>query len=182
MVKLVILDRDGVINEDSDDYIKSAAEWIPLKGSLEAISRLNKAGYLIAVASNQSGLARGYFDEAALQTMHDKMKRLLAQRGGSVDGIFFCPHGPNDNCGCRKPKPGLLFQIAKAFAIGPADMLFVGDSYSDIQAARLAGCRSVLVKTGKGQRTLQKFADKIDVPIYDDLSHFVRDFLKNKEA
>ena len=176
--KVIVLDRDGVINEDSDDYIKSADEWIPINGSIEAISRLKKAGFVVAVASNQSGLARGLFNEQALQDMHDKMSLLLAQRGASVDGIFYCPHGPADNCICRKPKPGMLMQAAKQFNVKPKEMLFVGDSYSDLQAARLAGCRSILVKTGKGVRTLQKHGSIEGVPVYDNLSHFVREFLR----
>lgn len=178
--KVVILDRDGVINEDSDNYIKSADEWIPIDGSLEAISRLKKAGYRIAVASNQSGLARGLFDEKALQAMHDKMTSLLAQRGSSVDGIFFCPHGPADNCICRKPKPGLLLQITKQFKVKSAETLFVGDSFTDIQAAKLAGIQSALVKTGKGTRTLDKYGPIEGTPVYDNLSHFVRELLRGR--
>ena len=176
--KVIVLDRDGVINEDSDNYIKSADEWIPINGSIEAISRLKKAGFAVAVASNQSGLARGLFNEETLQSMHDKMSSLLAQRGASVDGIFFCPHGHTDNCVCRKPKPGLLFQAAKQFKVKPSEMLFVGDSFTDIQAARLAGSQSVLVKTGKGLRTLDKHGSIEGVPVYDNLSHFVREFLR----
>jgi len=176
--KLVILDRDGVINQDSDDYIKSAQEWIPVPGSLEAISRLKKAGYTVVVASNQSGLARGLFDLTALQAIHDKMKQSLAQRGTQIDGIYFCPHGPNDNCSCRKPKPGLLLQIASEFQIKAADMIFVGDSYTDIQAAQVAGSQAVLVKSGKGTKTLNRHGPFTNVPVYDDLSHFVREFLK----
>ena len=175
--KLVILDRDGVINQDSDDYIKSAQEWIPVPGSLEAISRLKKAGYTVVVASNQSGLARGLFDLSALQGIHDKMKLALAQRGTAIDGIYFCPHGPNDNCSCRKPKPGLLLQIAAEFKVKPVDMIFVGDSYTDIQAAQVAGSQAVLVKSGKGSKTFSRHGPFTDVAVYDDLSHFVRDFL-----
>jgi len=181
-IKVVILDRDGVINEDSDDFIKTADEWVPVKGSLEAISRLKKAGFLVAVASNQSGLARGLFDENALQAMHDKMEGLLAQRGAIIDVIKFCPHGPADNCICRKPKPGLLLQIAKEFDVKPAEMLFVGDSYRDIQAAQMAGASPVLVKTGKGIQTLEKYGPLSDVPVYEDLSQFVREFLRNENA
>ncbi len=179
--QVIILDRDGVINEDSDEYIKSAEEWIPIAGSIEAISRLKKAGYLVAVASNQSGLARGMFDEKALQAIHKKMQDLLAQRGSSVDSIVFCPHSPNDNCVCRKPKPGMLMQIAKEFNVKPTDTLFVGDKYTDIQAARLAGSQPVLVKSGKGIRTLEKHAPLDGVPVYDNLSHFVREFLRGHQ-
>ncbi len=177
--KVIILDRDGVINEDSDDYIKSTDEWVPINGSLEAISRLKKAGFTVAVATNQSGLARGLFDEKTLQAMHDKMHGLLAQRGASVDSIVFCPHGPSENCSCRKPKPGMLLQIAKQFSVKPYETVFVGDTFTDITAARLAGSQPVLVKSGKGLRTLDKHGPIEGVPVYDHLSHFVREFLKN---
>ena len=180
--KVVVLDRDGVINEDSDNFIKSADEWVPLKGSLEAISRLKKAGFIVAVATNQSGLARKLFDQGALQAMHDKMDSLLSQRGASVDSIEFCPHGPNDNCVCRKPKPGMLLKICKQFDIKPSETVFVGDTFTDVQAARMAGCQSVLVKTGKGQRTLDKHGSIEGTTVYDNLSHFVREFLKQNNA
>ncbi len=177
MSNLVILDRDGVINHDSDEYIKSVDEWIPIDGSLEAIARLKRAGYRIAVASNQSGLARGYFDEATLQAMHAKMQALLQQRGASVDGIYFCPHGPDNGCTCRKPRPGMLLQIARDFSIDLRDTWFVGDSNSDIMAARTAGARPALVRTGKGERTLEHYGPFENLPVYANLSQFVRDFL-----
>ncbi len=179
MIKMIILDRDGVINEDSDEYIKSSEEWIPIKGSIEAIARLKKANFLTVVATNQSGIARGYFDEIALRTMHDKLDRLLAQRGSAIDGIFYCPHSPTDNCICRKPKPGLLLQIFKQFAIKPDESLFVGDTLSDIQAAQMAGSQPVLVKTGKGAKTLETHGPFDNIPLYDDLAHFTREFLRN---
>jgi D-glycero-D-manno-heptose 1,7-bisphosphate phosphatase len=178
--EVIILDRDGVINEDSDDYIKSPQEWIPIKGSLEAIKRLNKAGFKVALASNQSGIARGYFDEAMLESMHDKMKTLLAQRGARIDEIEYCPHGPTDNCLCRKPKPGMLLQIAKKLSVKPAQMTFVGDSLSDIQAARMAGVKPVLVKTGKGLKTLDKLEPDDAIPVFNDLAHFVRELTRKK--
>jgi D-glycero-D-manno-heptose 1,7-bisphosphate phosphatase len=182
MPQMVILDRDGVINQDSDDYIKSVDEWIPIPGSLEAIKRLKKAGYLVTVASNQSGIARGFFDKETLLKIHDKMNHLLAKRGTSVDGIFYCPHGPSDNCACRKPRPGLLFQIAKQFDIDLSVTPFVGDSMSDIKAAEMANARPVLVRTGKGEYVMQNFPEAIDVPVYDNLAHFVRETLKNRGA
>jgi D-glycero-D-manno-heptose 1,7-bisphosphate phosphatase len=182
MARMVILDRDGVINEDSDDYIKSAEEWVPIKGSLEAISRLKKAGCLVTVVSNQSGLARGLFDQAALDSMHDKMSSLLAQRGVELDGIYYCPHGPNENCLCRKPKPGLLLEIAKTFDINLKDTWYVGDKMTDVQAAKMAGARPALVKTGKGMRTLDKYGPLDDVPVYENLVSFVREYLKANEA
>lgn len=180
--KVVILNRDGVINKDSDDFIKTADEWVPIEGSLEAISRLKKAGYLVAVATNQSGLARGLFDEKALQSMHDKMDSLLAQRGASMDAIYFCPHGPADNCICRKPKPGLLLKIASQFNVKPGETLFVGDSFRDIQAARIAGAKPVLVKTGKGAKTIEKHGPINGVPVYENLAQFVREFIRNNNG
>ena len=180
MARMIILDRDGVINRDSDDYIKSADEWEPLPGSLEAISRLKKAGFLVTVASNQSGIARGLFSEDDLQKIHDKMESLLAMRGTIIDGIFYCPHGPRDNCICRKPKPGLLIQIAQKFKINLAETPFVGDNIGDIKAAEMANARPVLVRTGRGEHVMQHFAEAVNVPVYDDLAHFVRETLKSR--
>jgi len=179
MSDVIILDRDGVINHDSDDYIKSPDEWIPIDGSLDAIAALIQAGYRIAVATNQSGLARGYFDIATLDAMHDKLHGLLAQRGVRIDGIFYCPHGPDDHCDCRKPKPGLLYQIRDKLDIDLVDTLFVGDSMGDVQAARTVGARPVLVRTGKGERTLAKLGDHPDLPVYDDLESFTRELLSH---
>lgn len=178
MNKMVILDRDGVINQDSDEYIKSAEEWIPIPGSLEAIARIKKAGYLVTVATNQSGIGRGMFNLQTLNKMHDKFRTLLAQRGSEIDGIFFCPHTPVDNCVCRKPKPGLLLQIAQQFAIDLKQTVFVGDSYSDIQAARMVGAIPALVQTGKGMRTIEKHGFFDDVRVYTDLAHFARELIR----
>ena len=180
MAQMVILVRDGVINHDSDDYIKSVDEWTPIPGSLEAIEVLKKAGYLVTVATNQSGIARGLYDEEVLQQIHNKMHDLLAQRGSSVDGVFYCPHAPWDNCACRKPKPGLLLQIAKQFDIDLSLTPFVGDTLRDIQAAEMANAIPVLVRTGKGEYVTQNFAEANAVPIYDDLAHFVDEILKNR--
>ena len=179
---MVIIDRDGVINQDSENYIKSADEWIPISGSLEAIGRLKKAGYLVTVASNQSGLARGLFTEEDLTQIHDKMERILAARGVSIDGIFYCPHGPQANCICRKPKPGLLFQIAKQFDIDLSKTQFVGDSISDIQAAKMANAMPVLVRTGSGEHVMQHYPEAVDVPVFDDLAHFARDKLRKNAS
>jgi D-glycero-D-manno-heptose 1,7-bisphosphate phosphatase len=180
--KMIILDRDGVINQDSDDYIKSADEWIPIKGSLEAIARIKKAGYLVTVATNQSGIGRGMFSQQALQAMHDKFTGLLAQRGVEIDGIFYCPHKPTDNCLCRKPKPGLLLQIAQQFDIDLKTSVFVGDSFSDMQAARLVGAIPALVQTGKGMRTIEKHGFFEDTRVYTDLAHFARELIRGSEA
>jgi D-glycero-D-manno-heptose 1,7-bisphosphate phosphatase len=131
--RLVVLDRDGVINEDSDDYIKTLDEWIPIPGSIEAIARLSRAGYKIGVATNQSGLARGYFDEVTLANMHAQLCALVEEEGGQVDAICYCPHGPDDNCHCRKPAPGLLEQLSEELQIPVAGAWFVGDSGKDLE-------------------------------------------------
>jgi D-glycero-D-manno-heptose 1,7-bisphosphate phosphatase len=179
-MKLIILDRDGVINEDSDEYIKGPDEWVPLPGSLDAIARLNHAGYSVAVASNQSGLARGYFDIDTLSSMHHKMQDMLQRVGGKVDAIFFCPHAPDDGCECRKPKPGLLRQIGERFQTPLTDVLFVGDTESDIKAARAAGATPVIVRTGKGGATLQAMEKRKQlngIPAYNNLAAVVDDLL-----
>lgn len=181
MAKMIIIDRDGVINHDSDDYIKSPEEWMPIPGSLEAISRLKKAGYLVTIATNQSGIARGLYSEQTLQEIHAKMTKLLAMRGASIDGIYHCPHGPQANCMCRKPKPGLLIRIAKDFDIDLTQTPFVGDNVSDIKAAEMARAKPILVRTGKGEQVMQNNPEAANVPVYDDLAHFVRDTLKNRQ-
>mgnify|MGYP001611192023 CR=1 FL=1 len=181
MNKLVILDRDGVINHDSDDYIKSPDEWLPIPGSLEAVARLNRAGYRVVVASNQSGLARGLFDMDTLTRIHDKLHRALAAAGGAVDAIFFCPHGPADHCACRKPQPGLLLDIAARLQTQLVDVPVVGDALRDVQAARAAGARPILVRTGKGAWTEIQGEGLQDVSVYDDLAAAV-DALLAKQA
>jgi len=153
-MKLVILDRDGVINYDSDHYIKSPDEWRPIPGSLEAIARLNQAGYRVVVASNQAGIGRGLFDMATLTAIHDKMHRAIAQAGGRIDAIFYCPHARDSNCACRKPRPGLFEDIARRFNTDLAGVPAVGDSLRDLQAAVQVGARPMLVMTGKGERTV----------------------------
>lgn len=151
-IKLVILDRDGTINEDRDDYVKSPEEWVPLPGALEAIARLNHAGWHTVVATNQSGLGRGTFDMATLNAMHVKMTQLLAKQGGRIDAVFFCPHAPEDACGCRKPLPGLFEQIGERFGVSLRDVPVVGDTLRDLQAGAAVGCRPHLVRTGKAAR------------------------------
>jgi len=151
-LKLVILDRDGTINEDSDEYIKSEAEWKPLPGALEAIARLNHAGWHVVVASNQSGLGRGLFDVAALNAMHAKLHKLLAQVGGRVEAIFYCPHAPDQACHCRKPLPGLFEQIGERYGVSLKGVPTVGDSARDIIAGASVGCEPHLVLTGKGAK------------------------------
>ena len=148
-MKLVILDRDGTINEDRDDFVKTPDEWVPIPGALEAIARLNQAGWHTVIATNQSGLGRGTFDMAALSAMHTKMNQLLAKQGGRIDAVFFCPHAPEDACNCRKPLPGLFEQIAERFGVELADVPVVGDSLRDLQAGAAVGCPPHLVRTGK---------------------------------
>ncbi|MFW9606384.1 MAG: D-glycero-beta-D-manno-heptose 1,7-bisphosphate 7-phosphatase [Pseudomonas sp.] len=168
-MKLLILDRDGVINEDSDAYIKSLEEWIPIPGSIDAIARLSQAGWTIAVATNQSGLARGYYSPETLDAMHARLRELVAAAGGDVGLIVHCPHGPDDACGCRKPLPGLLQQIAQHYGAELRGLWFIGDSASDITAAHAAHCQPVLVRSGKGLRTLAKGIPD-DVLVFDNLA------------
>ena len=177
MGKLIILDRDGVINEDSDNYIKSVDEWQPLPGSIEAIARLQKAGFTVAVATNQSGIARDYFSVDILNAMHEKMHNLLAEAGGtSVDSIKFCPHGPDDHCLCRKPLPGMVTEILQEQGNTASESWVVGDSLRDLQAGQAAGCKVGLVKTGKGMRTLSKGEGLDNVPVFENLAAFT-DFI-----
>jgi D-glycero-D-manno-heptose 1,7-bisphosphate phosphatase len=150
-MKLVILDRDGTINQDSASYIKSAAEWVPLPGALEAIAKLNHAGWHVVIASNQSGLGRGLFDVGTLNAMHAKMHKLLAKVGGRIDAIFYCPHAPDDVCNCRKPLPGLFEQIGERFGVDLAGVPTVGDSARDLVAGAALGCEPHMVLTGKGE-------------------------------
>lgn len=182
MTGLVILDRDGVINYDSDDYIRTVDEWRPLPGSLEAIARLSQAGYSVAVATNQSGVARGYYDLAELDAMHEKMQNLLEALGGKVDYIAYCPHGPDDDCSCRKPLPGLLHQIARHFNVSLTGVAVVGDSLRDLESALAIGACPVLVRTGKGERTVAKGGLPDGLEIYTDLADFVDHFLSGKST
>jgi D-glycero-D-manno-heptose 1,7-bisphosphate phosphatase len=176
-VTLLVLDRDGVINEDSDDYIRQLADWHPLPGSIEAIARLSQAGYRIAIATNQSGLSRGYFGLDELETIHQTLCQLVEERGGRIEGIFYCPHLPDAGCNCRKPATGLLQAIEDELDDRLADCYFIGDSLKDLQAARKYGCRPVLVRTGKGAGTVRQLnSSGVDIerpgeiPVYDDLA------------
>ena len=176
-MQLVILDRDGVINEDSAAYIKSPEEWIPIPGSLQAIARLHRAGWHVVVATNQSGLARNLFDSDTLVRIHDKMRRSITEAGGLIDAIFFCPHGPHDNCNCRKPKPGLFLDLARRLRISLHDVPAIGDSLHDLHAAKAAGARPILVRTGKGATIPEACTASIAVPVYDNLACAVDDLL-----
>lgn len=183
MDKWLILDRDGVINYDSDEFIKSADEWCPLPGSLEAIAALNAAGYRVVVISNQSGLARGLFDHDMLCTIHQKFKNLLEQKGGRIERIYFCPHGPDDHCDCRKPLPGMFSQFAKEYNIELEGIYAVGDSVRDLEAAHCAGANGVLLRTGNGEKSIQSLralpADNPlkHVAVYNDLASFTEKLL-----
>jgi D-glycero-D-manno-heptose 1,7-bisphosphate phosphatase len=174
MFKLIVLDRDGVINEDSPFYIKSPEEWLAIVGSIEAIVKLQHHGYKVAIATNQSGIARHYFTAETLALIHKKMISQIEAAGGrfNVDDIFICPHKPEDNCECRKPKPGLLLQAVRQFNVDPIEMLVIGDSMRDIVAAKACGAAAILVKTGKGMDTLKQ-TENIDVPVYADLAEAV---------
>lgn len=170
---LVILDRDGVINEDSDAYIKSLAEWHPIPGSIEAIARLSRAGFTVAVATNQSGLARGLFDLDDLEAIHARLNELVEAEGGRLAGIFYCPHHPDDGCDCRKPRAGLLDAIARELGLPLAGAWFIGDSRRDLEAARARACEPVLVLTGKGERTQAQLAadhDWTSLRVFSDLA------------
>jgi D-glycero-D-manno-heptose 1,7-bisphosphate phosphatase len=179
--KLVVLDRDGVINVDSDDFIKTPDEWIAIPGSLEAIARLNQAGYRVAIATNQSGIGRGLFDMAALNGMHEKMHRAAAVVGARIDAIFFCPHTAEDHCECRKPRPGMFKMIAERFEIDPQVTPAVGDALRDLQAGAAIGMASHLVLTGKGCKTLAEGGLPEGTRVHDDLRAFALDFLAQEQ-
>lgn len=174
-MKLVILDRDGVINEDSDAFVKSLDEWIPIDGSIDAIARLTEHGFTIAVATNQSGVGRGLFSEETLEAMHEHLLDLVHEAGGEIATIAYCPHKPDDYCDCRKPQSGLLDQIAHTLGSDLEGAFVVGDSLRDLQAGMARGCIPVLVRTGKGEKTEQKIAvdesgEFDSVAVFDDLS------------
>ena len=168
-MKLIILDRDGVINYDSAEFIKKPEEWRPLPGSLEAIARLNQAGYRVVIATNQSGIGRGLLDMAALNAINDKMHKALAQAGGRIDAVFYCPHAQDANCSCRKPKPGLLEDIARRFNVDLAGVPCIGDSLRDLQAAAQVDAQPILVLTGKGKETAKAGGLPADTQTYADL-------------
>jgi D-glycero-D-manno-heptose 1,7-bisphosphate phosphatase len=169
-VKLIVLDRDGVINYDSEQFIKSPDEWRPIPGSLEAISRLNHAGFRVVIATNQSGLGRGLFDMATLIAINDKMHKALAQIGGRVDALFYCPHTADSACECRKPKPGMLIEIGNRFGVDLTGVPCVGDSVRDLQAAAAVEAQPILVLTGKGEKTLRDGVFPTNTVIFPDLA------------
>lgn len=173
-MRLVILDRDGVINYDSAQFIKSPDEWRPIPGSLEAIASLTQAGFRVVVASNQSGVGRGLLDMATLNAIHGKMHAMLARAGGRIEAVFFCPHAADSRCACRKPKPGLLLEIALRYHIDLRGVPVIGDSLRDLQAAQAAGAAPILVRTGKGMLTLRVGGLPEDIRVFDDLAEAAR--------
>lgn len=186
--KIIILDRDGVINHDSDNFIKSPKEWLPIDNSLQAMGQLTSAGYSIYILTNQSGLARGYFTEQMLHKIHDKMITAAKQYGSNIAHIFYCPHGPDDNCACRKPKAGLYQQLVSSFTrdANPdfdfSKVYSVGDSIRDLIAAKTAGAKPVLVRTGKGRYSEEQLGkhDLSNTPVFDDLASFTEQLLTNR--
>ena len=176
-MKLIILDRDGVINHDSPDFIKSPAEWIPIPGSMEAIAKLNQAGYRVVVASNQSGIAREFFDMTILNAIHQKMHNLAQQVGADIDAVFFCPHAAADNCDCRKPKPGMFTEISQRYKISLKGVPVVGDSLRDLQAGYVSGCVPYLVLTGKGEKTQATGGLPPGTMVFPDLAAMVTHLL-----
>ena len=186
-MKLIILDRDGTINEDRDDFVKSPDEWVPIPGALEAIARLNHAGWHTVVATNQSGLGRGTYDMAALNAMHIKMNQLLAKQGGRIDAVFFCPHAPDDACSCRKPLPGLFVQIGERFSVELKTVPVVGDSLRDLQAGVAVGCEPHLVRTGKAAaldeaQLVELCAQVPGTQVHADLAAFAEYMVRRERA
>jgi D-glycero-D-manno-heptose 1,7-bisphosphate phosphatase len=177
-MKLVILDRDGVINFDSDAYIKSPREWKAIPGSLEAIARLTQAGYHVVVATNQSGVGRGLFEMATLNKIHDKMHLAVGRAGGRIDAVFYCPHAQDADCGCRKPKPGLLEEIGRRFGMSLAGVPSIGDSLRDLQAAAAVGAQPILVLTGKGAKTQRDGGMPAGTTVHADLAAAVKSIIR----
>lgn len=173
-MKLVVLDRDGVINFDSVHFIKSTNEWIPIPGSLEAIALLNQSGFRVAIATNQSGISRGLFDMVTLNLIHDKMHRALGQLGGRIDAMFYCPHSADENCACRKPKPGMMEEIGRRFNQDMKGVPIVGDALRDLQAGAVLGMLPMLVRTGKGEETLAAGGLPEGTLVFSDLAAAVQ--------
>lgn len=183
-MRLVILDRDGVINEDSDQYIKSPEEWFPIPGSLEAIARLCRAEFRVVIVTNQSAIGRGLLTLDTLNRIHTRMLEHIQRKGGAIDAVMVCPHVPDDECDCRKPKPGMLLDVAQRLNINLHEVPMIGDSIRDLEAACAAKASPVLVRTGKGQSSVLKlpYSDLLrDTPVYDDLATFTNEFLRNNQ-
>ena len=181
-LKLIILDRDGTINEDRDDFVKTPDEWVPIHGALEAIARLNHSGWHTVVVTNQSGLGRGLFDMSTLNAMHLKMNQMLAKQGGRIDAVFFCPHTPEEHCDCRKPQPGLLLQVGERYGLNLKDVAVVGDSLRDLLAGAAAGCPTHLLRTGKAARYSEEQLDHVlaqapGTQVHADLAAFAESMI-----
>jgi D-glycero-D-manno-heptose 1,7-bisphosphate phosphatase len=181
-MRLVILDRDGVINYNSDAYIKTPDEWMPIPGSLDAIARLQQAGFTLVVASNQSGVGRGLIKLPDLEAIMSKMLAAIEAAGGKLAGIFYCPHVQDDHCDCRKPKPGLLRQIEKQFGVSVKGMPAIGDSLRDLEAAQTVGARAILVRTGNGEQTLKQLGTPENIEIYTDLAAAATQLIRERKA
>ena len=173
---LVMIDRDGVINEDSSDFINSVAEWRPIAGSLEAIAALHRAGWRVAVVTNQSGIGRGLYDEATLAKIHEHMRERVRAAGGELAGVYYCPHVPEDGCDCRKPKPGMFRALERELGVTVRGAPYIGDRISDVDAAEGVGARPVLVRTGTGAAT-EALLGARRVPVFDDLAAAARSLL-----
>jgi len=180
-VKLIVLDRDGVINEASDEIIKEAQDFVPIEGSIEAIVRLSQNGYRVIVITNQSGIAHGLLTIDEVSRVHIHMQQLVASQGGRIDAVLFCPHAPDDDCSCRKPKPGMLHDLMERLNVELDGVPFVGDSLRDLQTAMVVGASPVLVKTGHGTTTLEENKRLDGIEIYDDLASFVEQMLVDQE-
>jgi D-glycero-D-manno-heptose 1,7-bisphosphate phosphatase len=174
--RLVMIDRDGVINEDSGEFIKSVAEWRPIAGSLEAIASLHRAGWLVTVVTNQSGVGRGLYDEATLAQIHDHMRGRVRAAGGELAGVYYCPHLPDAGCECRKPKPGMFRALERELGVSVIGAPYVGDRMSDVEAAEVVGARPMLVRTGTGAATVARLGAR-SVPVFDDLAAAARSLL-----
>lgn len=180
-MKIVILDRDGVINHDRDDFVKNSLEWVPLPKAAEAIALFSQAGWRVVVATNQSGIGRGLFDMHALNAMHEKMHHLISKAGGRIDAVFFCPHKPEAGCSCRKPAPGMVLEVAERFSVKPESLWLVGDSLRDLEAVAAVGGHAILVRTGKGRKTEAAGNLPAGTPVFDDL-HAAAEWLISLES
>ena len=182
MIKLIVLDRDGVINEDLERPIAAADEWVPIAGSLEAIARLHQNGWSVAVATNQSGISRALLTLGTLHQIHQRMHEQVNQAGGKIDVVAFCPHTDSDDCACRKPAPGMLYTISERLGADLSNVVMVGDSLRDVQAAMAAAAKPIIVRTGKGQKTLDSHKGLEHIPAFDDLASYVDELLANKDV
>jgi len=174
--RLVMIDRDGVINEDSGEFIKSVPEWQPIRGSLEAIAALHRGGWQVAVVTNQSGIGRGLYDEATLAKIHEHMRERVRAAGGELAGVYYCPHLPDDGCECRKPKPGMFRALERDLGVSVVGAPYIGDRLSDVEAADAVGARPILVRTGTGAATIALLGTR-RVPVFDDLAAAARSLL-----